>query len=195
MMLDQPQAAAVPLPRFSKDNFSIWQGQSWFKENTPNALPPGPVYKPPCCNYIDSDDQYISAADSDDQYATFEGQSVSILPLGLVYHAADCDLEHTIRSALDGACFHKSKKKGKGDYGAGRPWSRFILPINQDHAKQYDLVPKLIGWQGKNMKRIADSCGAKLRIRGKGSLHKEVRSPCGALVEANVQLQLCLSCS
>ena len=42
--------------------------------------------------------------------------------------------------------------------------------------KQYDLVPTVIHKQGKNMKRIADSCGAKLPIGGKGMCHGHLLS-------------------
>lgn len=38
----------------------------------------------------------------------------------------------------------------------------------------FDLVPRLIGRGGANMKRIAEATGAKVRIRGKGSGHYEM---------------------
>merc|ERR1712008_600616 len=41
-------------------------------------------------------------------------------------------------------------------------------------APGFDLVPRLIGHKGCNMRRIAESTGAKIRIRGRGSGHLEI---------------------
>lgn len=38
----------------------------------------------------------------------------------------------------------------------------------------FDLVPRLIGRGGCNMKKISECTGAKVRIRGRGSRHFEV---------------------
>mmetsp|Transcript_10804 Transcript_10804/g.20978 ORF Transcript_10804/g.20978 Transcript_10804/m.20978 type:complete len:668 (+) Transcript_10804:105-2108(+) len=38
----------------------------------------------------------------------------------------------------------------------------------------FDLVPRLIGRKGCNMRKIAESTGAKIRIRGRGSGHLEI---------------------
>lgn len=38
----------------------------------------------------------------------------------------------------------------------------------------FDLVPRLIGRGGCNMRKIADQTGAKVRIRGRGSGHLEI---------------------
>ena len=46
----------------------------------------------------------------------------------------------------------------------------------EEQHQSLSLVPTVIGKQGKNMKRIADSCGAKLRIRGKGVCHGHLLS-------------------
>ena len=37
----------------------------------------------------------------------------------------------------------------------------------------FELVPMLIGRGGKNLRKIADATGAKLRVRGRGSGHLE----------------------
>mmetsp|Transcript_8102 Transcript_8102/g.20208 ORF Transcript_8102/g.20208 Transcript_8102/m.20208 type:complete len:533 (-) Transcript_8102:195-1793(-) len=37
----------------------------------------------------------------------------------------------------------------------------------------FDFIPRLIGSRGRNTRRIADATGAKVRIRGRGSGHKE----------------------
>eukprot|EP00928_Gymnodinium_smaydae_P092275 TRINITY_DN7610_c4_g1_i1.p1 TRINITY_DN7610_c4_g1~~TRINITY_DN7610_c4_g1_i1.p1 ORF type:complete len:645 (+),score=109.54 TRINITY_DN7610_c4_g1_i1:169-1935(+) len=38
----------------------------------------------------------------------------------------------------------------------------------------FDLVPMLIGRGGQNVRKIADRTGAKIRVRGRGSGHKEI---------------------
>mmetsp|Transcript_24859 Transcript_24859/g.65323 ORF Transcript_24859/g.65323 Transcript_24859/m.65323 type:complete len:321 (-) Transcript_24859:127-1089(-) len=58
----------------------------------------------------------------------------------------------------------------------------------------FELVPRLIGRCGANMKEVAHVCHGKVRIRGKGSGHEETqkgRPP----AEANVPLQIVLSCT
>jgi len=55
--------------------------------------------------------------------------------------------------------------------------------------KGFDLVPKIIGKRGCNMRQIAEATGAKLRIRGKGSGHVETKSR----KEADVPLMLAIT--
>lgn len=52
-----------------------------------------------------------------------------------------------------------------------RLWAHIHLHM---HAPGFDLVPRLIGRGGCNMRKIADSTGAKIRIRGRGSGHLEI---------------------
>ena len=52
-----------------------------------------------------------------------------------------------------------------------RLWCHIFL--NQRHV-EFDLVPRLIGHGGHNTKNIYLLTGAKIRVRGRGSRHKEV---------------------
>lgn len=62
----------------------------------------------------------------------------------------------------------------RGPRGGGRRlrlWAHIYLHMQ---VPGFDLVPRLIGRGGCNMRRIADRTGAKLRIRGRGSGHLEI---------------------
>ena len=52
-----------------------------------------------------------------------------------------------------------------------RLWAHIYLHMQLEG---FDLVPRLIGRKGCNMRRIAECTGAKVRIRGQGSGHLEV---------------------
>lgn len=52
-----------------------------------------------------------------------------------------------------------------------RLWAHIYLRMQQDG---FDLVPRLIGRKGCNMRRIAEQTSAKVRIRGQGSGHLEI---------------------
>jgi len=52
-----------------------------------------------------------------------------------------------------------------------RLWAHIYLHMQ---VPGFDLVPRLIGRGGCNMRRIAESTGAKIRIRGRGSGHLEI---------------------
>merc|ERR1711907_106499 len=54
----------------------------------------------------------------------------------------------------------------------------------------FDLVPRIIGRGGCNTKRIFDASGAKIRVRGRGSGHIELRTN----AEATVPLMVAVSC-
>ena len=47
-------------------------------------------------------------------------------------------------------------------------WTRFSFEVSRKQAFDYELVPKLIGVNGSNMKCISDACGGakctKLRV-------------------------------
>mmetsp|Transcript_58184 Transcript_58184/g.138541 ORF Transcript_58184/g.138541 Transcript_58184/m.138541 type:complete len:518 (+) Transcript_58184:141-1694(+) len=58
----------------------------------------------------------------------------------------------------------------KGMRRPARYWVHIYLHMNEEG---FDLVPMFIGRSGCNVKKIAEATGAKLRIRGKGSGHKE----------------------
>jgi len=53
-----------------------------------------------------------------------------------------------------------------------RRWCSFYLRMGD--VKDFDLVPMIIGRQGRNTRKIADETGTKVRVRGKGSGHREV---------------------
>ncbi|CAE8684024.1 unnamed protein product [Polarella glacialis] len=61
----------------------------------------------------------------------------------------------------------------KGGRGPRRPrlWAHIYLHMQ---LPGFDLVPRLIGRGGCNMRKIADTTGAKVRIRGRGSGHMEI---------------------
>jgi hypothetical protein len=52
-----------------------------------------------------------------------------------------------------------------------RLWAHIYLHMEAD---DFDLVPRLIGRGGCNMREIAEATGAKIRIRGRGSGHMEL---------------------
>jgi len=58
----------------------------------------------------------------------------------------------------------------------------------------FELVPRLIGRGGANMRDIAKACDGKVRIRGRGSGHREQQKGRSSLEEADVPLQIALSC-
>jgi len=61
---------------------------------------------------------------------------------------------------------------GEGPRGRRlRLWAHIYLHMEE---KGFDLVPRLIGRKGENMRKIAEETNAKVRIRGKGSGHFEV---------------------
>merc|ERR1712129_392461 len=47
-------------------------------------------------------------------------------------------------------------------------------------AEGFDVVPRLIGRGGANLRRIAEATGAKIRVRGRGSRHLEGEHQCEA---------------
>eukprot|EP00747_Dinoflagellata_sp_TGD_P038703 gnl/TRDRNA2_/TRDRNA2_139831_c1_seq1.p1 gnl/TRDRNA2_/TRDRNA2_139831_c1~~gnl/TRDRNA2_/TRDRNA2_139831_c1_seq1.p1 ORF type:complete len:253 (+),score=29.27 gnl/TRDRNA2_/TRDRNA2_139831_c1_seq1:67-759(+) len=67
----------------------------------------------------------------------------------------------------------------------------FVLNISLECALAFEVVPRLIGRDGVNMKQIAKACQGKVRIRGRGSRFRE-KSIGGR--EANLPLQVALSC-
>lgn len=52
-----------------------------------------------------------------------------------------------------------------------RLWAHIYLHMQ---VEGFDLVPRLIGRNGCNMRKIAEATGAKIRIRGRGSGHLEI---------------------
>jgi hypothetical protein len=63
------------------------------------------------------------------------------------------------------------RRPGRRQASGPRLWCHIFL--NQRHV-EFDLVPRLIGYGGKNTKNISLLTGAKIRVRGRGSGHKEV---------------------
>lgn len=67
----------------------------------------------------------------------------------------------------------------------------FVFRISEQEARDFQLVPHLIGRGGCRLRSIAKACKGKIRIRGRGSGH--VEGPKGE--EANIPLQVVLSCA
>jgi len=63
-----------------------------------------------------------------------------------------------------------------------------------DRDADFELVPRLIGRGGANMRDIAEACDGKVRIRGRGSGHREQQRGSHVASEADVPLQIALSC-
>jgi hypothetical protein len=63
------------------------------------------------------------------------------------------------------------KRPGNRKAYGSRLWVHIFL--NQRHV-EFDLVKKIIGRGGKNTRDIAEVTGAKVRVRGRGSGHKEI---------------------
>jgi len=66
--------------------------------------------------------------------------------------------------------------------------------IDLDRDAEFELVPRLIGRGGQHMRAISDACGGKVRIRGRGSGHREEQKRGRPPAEADVPLQIALSC-
>jgi hypothetical protein len=64
----------------------------------------------------------------------------------------------------------QSRRPNNHQASQPRLWCHIYL--NQRH-EDFDLVPRLIGYGGANTKNIFEKTQAKVRIRGKGSGHKE----------------------
>jgi hypothetical protein len=85
---------------------------------------------------------------------------------------------------------------GRGGGGRDRRFTcKFIFGgFDVDRDADFELVPRLIGRGGVNMRNIARACDGKVRIRGRGSGHQEQQKGSRVLVEADVPLQIALSC-
>lgn len=81
-------------------------------------------------------------------------------------------------------------KRGKRKAGSARQCCSFVFNLSYSRIVDFRLVRRLIGKEGTNMKLIAAACGGKVRIRGRGSGHRE--EPHGR--EADLPLQVALSC-
>lgn len=83
----------------------------------------------------------------------------------------------------------KNAKKHVGEASLQKQHCSFIFQVTQRDVKEFQLVPRLIGRKGANMKRIADACNVRIRIRGRGSGFMEEHK----MLEANIPLQMALS--
>jgi len=61
----------------------------------------------------------------------------------------------------------------KASKGSRRPLRSWIHIYLHMQTGGFDLVPRMIGRKGCNLRKIADATGAKIRIRGRGSGHLE----------------------
>ncbi|CAE8702826.1 unnamed protein product, partial [Polarella glacialis] len=66
-------------------------------------------------------------------------------------------------SPITGSCIGSSRRP--------RLWAHIYLHMQMEG---FDLVPRLIGRGGCNMRKIAEATGSKIRIRGRGSGHLEI---------------------
>jgi len=90
--------------------------------------------------------------------------------------------------------------KSLGDQASERKRDRWtckfvFFGFDPDRDGDFDLVPRLIGRGGLHVKAISSACQGKVRIRGIGSGHKEAQKGGKSPAEANVTLQIVLSCS
>jgi len=89
---------------------------------------------------------------------------------------------------LAASCHHP----GQGDR---RFTCKFIfVGIHADRDASFEIVPRLIGRGGCNMRTISEACGGKVRVRGRGSGHRECSHSRRRSAEADVPLQIALSC-
>jgi hypothetical protein len=80
--------------------------------------------------------------------------------------AEDEDHDHAAAVGLGG----QGAKRVRPPRRQLRLWVHIYLHMQADG---FDLVPKLIGRGGGNLRKIAEATAAKIRIRGKGSGHLE----------------------
>jgi len=88
---------------------------------------------------------------------------------------------------------HSSSISSSLETASKKGTTRFVFCLSLQQIREFDLVPKLIGHGGANLKSIAVTHNAKIRLRGVGSGFKEVSRPSGK-TEASIPLQLCVSC-
>merc|ERR1719261_1882561 len=81
----------------------------------------------------------------------------------------------------------KTESKGLGKGSNEKLQCQFIIGIEED--PKFKVVKRIIGIGGSNMKRIAESTGAKLRLRGRGSGFLEGPRQ----QESSDELMLCIS--
>lgn len=99
-----------------------------------------------------------------------EGQSpTSLLPLGALAQSSGSTSRR--RPRRDKAMRCDSCGKSIPGKPPPRLWCCFYLRMRQ---ASFDLVPIVIGRGGCNTRQIAERTGAKVRVRGKGSGHREV---------------------
>mmetsp|Transcript_45691 Transcript_45691/g.121174 ORF Transcript_45691/g.121174 Transcript_45691/m.121174 type:complete len:398 (-) Transcript_45691:198-1391(-) len=113
------------------------------------------------------------------------------------YHAADADGEirkghsarHNIRPEV-------SSPPTDGSRRNKRYTCKFIfVGIDLDRHADFELVPRVIGRGGEHMKAVARVCHGKVRLRGRGSGYREQHKGGKPPAEADVPLQLALSCT
>lgn len=77
----------------------------------------------------------------------------------------------TLGLAPQTSSLRSQTQTAQGRKGPQKLLCRYNVGIEQDRA--FNVVRELLGERGSHMKSIADSTGAKLRIRGRGSGFKE----------------------
>lgn len=115
-------------------------------------------------------------------------------------HGEPCTvLEESGAAACSTPCAAKAvSDQGPKERDRCRTWVHIILrdpdPDIHEHGNvAFRLVPMLIGQGGLHMRSIHVATGAKLRIRGRGSGHKEHLNIKGTWVEAPVPLMLAIT--
>jgi len=73
----------------------------------------------------------------------------------------------------------------------GRSLARFVCCVPLSQVADFQLVPRIIGTGGSNVKAVASACGGKVRVRGRGSGYLEGPDR----READIPLQVVLSCN
>ncbi|CAK0821896.1 unnamed protein product [Prorocentrum cordatum] len=93
-----------------------------------------------------------------------------------------------------GAC-SASLRRRRGGAREKRYTTDFVfVGFDRDSHADFELVPRLIGRGGCNVRAIAAACEGKVRVRGRGSGHREEAREGGPPAEADVPLQIALSC-
>merc|ERR1712136_522981 len=85
-------------------------------------------------------------------------------------------------------------RRQSGNVTAGLA-SLSFFGFDPDRDGDFDLVPRLIGRGGSHVKAVSSACQGKVRIRGIGSGHEEAQRGGKCPAEANVTLQIVLSCA
>merc|ERR1712054_317550 len=127
------------------------------------------------CDSDADDDDWMQVKKKDKKKATQEVPKRQQIQSKHSVHTSNVNQQVSNRkpqtSSLEPQASGPKSQSGQGRKSPGKLLCRYNVCIEQDRA--FNVVRKLLGDRGSHMKSIAESTGAKLRIRGCGSGYLE----------------------